>query len=96
MRPAGVSELHHYHGDGMKEDNLACRYGNLIDAAGGRRQEQIDPCTELVTWKRECHVSDGTKLGKMNLTPSVCICTYLHEDSHNDFYTSFPVSTGTF
>jgi hypothetical protein len=44
-----------HHGDGMGED-LACRYGNLIDAAGSRRKSTL--CAELVTWKHECHVAN--------------------------------------
>jgi hypothetical protein len=42
------------HGDGMGED-LACCYGNLIDAACSKRKSTL--CAELVTWKRECHVA---------------------------------------
>ena len=37
-------------------EDLARRYGNLIDAAGSRRKSTL--CAELVTWKHECHVAN--------------------------------------
>jgi len=35
--------------------DLACCYGNLIDATDSRRKSTL--CAELVTWKHECHVA---------------------------------------
>jgi hypothetical protein len=37
-------------------EDLACCYGNLIDAAGSRRKSTL--CAKLVTWKHECHVAN--------------------------------------
>ena len=37
-------------------EDLACCYGNLIDAARSRRKSTL--CAELVTWKQECHVAN--------------------------------------